>query len=325
VEPYDPLLHDVALPLAGTFYALGFRVDIATNSQAVLDAALESWGVHGPEFASQPVDLRIVVRPAGDPAPEPVVRTQGHYFSLVSDRDNFAAYDSATFFGYAFVTESTVAQRAWFRFHYLETMAYMLLAQRYVMPVHAACVARGERGILLYGHSGAGKSTLAWACARAGWTYITDDGAWLLPDAEDGAVVGRSRQIRFKADAPRLFPELDEYLLRSGPNGKVSIEVPTSAFPQIRTASRCRAVCVAVLTREDGAAARAEPVAAAEVGALLLGDMPRYGEEVRGRYQAVVGRLLRAPCYRLIYDDLPAAVGVLGELTEGAPGIAGRS
>ena len=315
-ELYDPLLHDVALPLTGTFYALGFRVEIATNSPAVLEAARESWGMYGPEFPSQPVELHIVVRPGG-PAPEPVVRTQRHYFSIVSDRDNFAAYASDTFFGYAFVTEQTVADRRWFRFHYLETMAYMLLAQRYVMPVHAACVAWQQTGVLLYGLSGAGKSTLAWACARAGWTYITDDGTWLLPEVEDGTVLGQCRQIRFKPDAVGLFPELEEHASRLRPNGKVSLEVPLAAFPRIHTASRCRIGCVVVLHRTNGAEARAESIPAAEVAGRLLGDMPRYGEDVRARYEVVVGRLLRAPCYRLTYHNLDDAVRVLSELAGG--------
>jgi hypothetical protein len=291
-------------------------VDIATNSQAVLDAAAESWGMYSAEFASQPVELHIVVRPGSDAMVEPVVRTQRHYFSIVADRDHFAAYDSATFFGYCFVTEATVADGPWFRFHYLETMAYMLLAQRYAMPVHAACVVNSARGVLLYGHSGAGKSTLAWACARAGWTYVTDDGAWLLPEAEDGAVIGRCRQIRFKPDAPRLFPEFDAVLLQLRPNGKRSLEVSLDAFPQIRTATRCHVGAVVVLQRELGAASRTERMEPAEVAGLLLADMPRYEIDVRERYEAVVGRLLRqASCYRLTYDDLDGAVRALAVLT----------
>jgi hypothetical protein len=370
----------VALPLSGTFYALGFRVDISTNSRAVLEAAAESWGRYGPEFPSPPVVLHIVVRPGGDPAPapasepepaaapeparvsapasepdppparssapaaapepalarapepapaaapepvraptpapapEPVVRTQRHYFSIVSDRDNFAAYDSHTFFGYCFVTERTAADRSWFRFFYLETMAYMLLAQRYAMPLHAAAVAHKGIGALLYGHAGAGKSTLAWACARAGWTYITDDGAWLLPVAGERTVLGRCHQIRFKSDAPRLFPELQRYAARPGPNGKLSIEVPLADFPQLRTASRCHIACVVVLDRRSRAAACAEPVSAEEVAGLLLGDMPRYEAEVRARYETAVGKLLHAPCHRLTYDNPEDAIRVLTEI-----------
>src|SRR4029077_19439661 len=122
------------------------------------------------------------VQPQGDLAPEPVFRGQGHNFSIVSDRDNFAFYDSGPMSGCCFVSEKTVQARSWFRYYFLETMVYMLLAQRYVVPVHAACVARDGSGVLLCGNSGAGKSTLSFACARAGWTFLTDESTWLLPD-----------------------------------------------------------------------------------------------------------------------------------------------
>jgi hypothetical protein len=39
----DPLLCNVELPLRAVFYPLGFAFEIVTNSQAVLDAAGESW------------------------------------------------------------------------------------------------------------------------------------------------------------------------------------------------------------------------------------------------------------------------------------------
>ena len=314
--PYDPLLREVPLPLVATYYALGFAVEVATNSAEVLEAAAESWGGYQREFESRPVRLRVIVQAGGDRAPEPVVRTQEHYFSVVADRENFGAYDSATFFGYCYLNEATAADRPWFRFHFLETMAYMLLAQRYVMPLHAACVARNDVGVLLYGHSGAGKSTLAWACARAGWTYVADDGAWLLPDVEPPTVLGRCRQIRFKPDAPRLFPELGALVARLRPDGKRSIEVPVADFPAIRTASRTRVDCVVDLDRRSSVAASISPADSAELAALLANDMPRYGDEVRARYDAAIAKLLRAPCYRLTYDKLDDAVELLAACTE---------
>ena len=39
----DPLLCKMELPLREVFYPLGFAVEISINSQAVLDAARESW------------------------------------------------------------------------------------------------------------------------------------------------------------------------------------------------------------------------------------------------------------------------------------------
>lgn len=312
--PYDPLLHRIDLPLAGSFFPLGFRVEIATNSHDVLEAAAASWGGYAPEHPYRPLELRVAVQPAGDLAPEPVFRAQRRLFSIVADRDNFACYESGSLFGYCFVSQKTAADRAWFRFYFLETMAYMLLAQRWVMPVHAACVERGETGVLLCGLSGAGKSTLAWACARAGWTYVTDDGAWLLTEVADRTVLGHCHSIRFREDAPRLFPELRGYTSRARPNGKISIEVPLDAFPHIRTASRCRVGAVVLLDRREGAPTRAQPVPAAEAIKLLLRDMPWYGDEVRALYERTARRLLEVPAYSLTYENLDRAVALLSNL-----------
>src|SRR5579864_3052099 len=98
-RPADPLLHDVELPLTRTYFAHGFPVEISTNSRDILEAAAESWGMCQREFDQDPVELRIVVQPEGDLAPEPAFRAQRHYFSIVADRNNYAFYDSGLMFG----------------------------------------------------------------------------------------------------------------------------------------------------------------------------------------------------------------------------------
>ncbi|MBZ5625223.1 MAG: aldolase [Acidobacteriia bacterium] len=313
-KPFDPLLHDVDLPLSGTYYAQGFPVEITTNSHEVLEAAAESWGMYKREFDRKPLELRIVVQPQGDLAPEPSFRGQRGYFSIISDRDNFALYASSTTFAFCFVSEKTAADHSWFRFYFLETMVYMLLAQHYVVPVHAACVARHGSGVLLCGLSGAGKSTLSFACARAGWTFVGDDSTWLLPDEDDRTAVGRPHLARFRDDAPGIFPELTGYVPRARPNGKLSIEVSLSEFPHIRTASRCRVGCLVLLDRHSGGGARAEAVPSSEVVERMLQDTPSYGDEVNDRVDRTVRRLLSVPAYRLTYGALDEAVTVLSDL-----------
>jgi hypothetical protein len=150
-RPADPLLHDLDLPFTGTFFAQGFPVSIATNSRDVMEAAAESWGSYRQEFEVGTIELRIIVQRTGGLAPEPAFRAQRHYFSIVSDRDNYAFYDSSTMFAACFVSETTASDHDWFRYYFLETMVYMLLAQRYIVPVHAACVARRGSGVLLSG------------------------------------------------------------------------------------------------------------------------------------------------------------------------------
>src|SRR5207253_1577737 len=116
-------------------------------------------------------NLRVIVQPGGAVAPpDPVYRSQRGVQAIVSDRDNFAACDLPARFGWCQVSEGALADRAWFRWHFLDAAVYMMLSHHEVVLVHAACVARRGRGLLLCGSSGSGKSTLAYACARAGWT-----------------------------------------------------------------------------------------------------------------------------------------------------------
>ena len=313
-RPADPLSHDVDLPFRGTFYAQGFPVEIATNSRDVLEAATESWGMYQREFDRDPVELRVIVQAEGDLAPEPQFRAQRHYFSIVADRDNYAFYDSRERFGCCFLSQKTAGDHAWFRYYFLETMVYMLLAQRDIVPVHAACVAREGSGVMLCGWSGAGKSTLSFACARAGWTFLGDDSTWLIPDAEDRTAVGRPHIARFRDDAAHHFPELQGIVARARPNGKLTIEVPMNAFPQIRTASRCRIGCVVLLDRQAAGPAYAREIPASEIVDRLIADMPSYGPEVRARVERTAKRLLVVPAYRLTYADLNEAVELLSTL-----------
>ena len=82
-----------------------------------------------------------MVEPEGELAAEPSFRKQLHLLSLVSDAHNFATGDSRTLSASFHLAEATAAERDWMRWFYLEAMAYLLLTQRYVVSVHAACVA----------------------------------------------------------------------------------------------------------------------------------------------------------------------------------------
>ena len=307
----DPLLRGIDLPLYGAYYPLGYRAEVTTNSPDVLEAARESWGSYGPEFDCEPVRLRIVVEPEGEHAGEPSFRQQGHLLSIVSDRGNFLVGDLGTLSASGFIARKTALDHAWLRWFFLESMVQACLEQRYFVAVHAACVASNETGVLLCGTSGAGKSTLAYACARAGWTYLGDESVQLLLDAEPGAALGKPHQVRFRPDARFLFPELHPYAATMRPNGKVSLEVPMCQLPQIRTALRCQIGCVVFLDRLPGKRARAEAVSEAEAVKALLRDKPFLGEELWARHEATVRRLTGVPTYRLEYDRLDQAVQLL--------------
>ena len=318
MEQFSDWLQERAeLALCETLYPVGFPLEIATNSAEVIAAAGESWGDHSCEFEREPLRLRVIVEPRREAAPPPpVYRSQRGLLAIVSDRDHFAACDLAARFGWCRISAGTVADRGWFRWYFLEAMVYMLLSYSDVVLVHAACVARQGRGLLLCGSSGSGKSTLAYACARAGWTYLTDDSTVLLQDSRDGEARTKHNVFRFRPEAVTLFPELDGFKESIPPHGKPTVEVPASAFSGMATASRCRIACIVFLDRRREGSALLRPLAAAEALGRLMHEMPDYGQGARHRQEETLASLAAAPAYELRYHAIADAIALLRDRIE---------
>jgi hypothetical protein len=314
VKQIDYLGLRTELPFTATHFPLGFCAEIATNSRDVLEAAAECWRHWEARFECEPVRLRILVSPEGPLCPAPVHRMQGHLYSVIADVHNFAHVDVASQFAFVQVSEKTAADHVWLRWFFLESVVYMMLAQRYVAAAHAACVARNGAGLLLCGSSGAGKSTLSYACAREGWTFVTDDCTFLLADSDDRMAIGKPRQARFRLDSPELFPELRQYRPRVRPTGKIGIEVPLADLPHIRTAETAPITGVILLERGPGTPS-AIPVTGEEAVARVLSDMPSYGDAVDAMHGRTVRRLAEVAAYRLRYERLEDAIRMLAELT----------
>jgi energy-coupling factor transporter ATP-binding protein EcfA2 len=64
----------------------------------------------------------------------------------------------------------------------LEFAVYTLATRTLgLAPLHAACVGRGQRGVLIVGSSGAGKSTLALHAAASGLDFLSEDSTLVAP------------------------------------------------------------------------------------------------------------------------------------------------
>ena len=310
---YDPLLYRAHLPYAGRYYPYGFPVDVAGNAREVLDAAHESFGAYAPRYDRPPLRVHVMVAEgsAGLP-PAPVLRGQRNLLTWVSDPENFAVVDWRQRFGYSCVTRATLADRVFFRWHFLDALIYMLLELNYIVSLHAACVAWDGAGVLLFGESGVGKSTLTYACARRGWTYISDDAASVVGDG-GRTVIGEPHHLRFRADAPDLFPELRGRTVGYQLDHKPTIEVLTADLP-IRTAPECRVERIAFLDRRPGGPAGAAPIGREETIERLLQDMPMFDPELNAQRTRVVEAIAEAPAFVLRYSNYEEAALLLEQI-----------
>lgn len=315
-RPQDALLCDMELPQRGIFFPLGYPVEIVTNDAAVLEAAHESFG-HGRQARTcAALQIRVGVSHGGatDCPPEPTRREYNHLYSLVADVNNQALLDLRSGINFTWVTSAAVNNRIYFRYNFLEKVVYLLLGASVVTDLHAACVSRNGKGILLIGDSGAGKSTLAYACARAGWTYTSDDTSYLINDSKVPRVIGHSHRARFRPSAKALFPELERFVLTPRMEGKPSMEVAISELPVENTAAEATVDRIVYLSRIPSEAGRLIRLPYGTATQRACRELYSAGE-VRARHEKILASLSDIPTYELQYCELSQGIVTLDRLS----------
>lgn len=319
----DPLHYETDLPLNAVHYPLGFPTSLTTNSPSVLAAAEKSWAPFPSLFNEPPLDIRIAVT-AGAPTTHtpPTIRGRDHLVTLVADSNNFAVCDHSARSGFCWASSSVVEDQSYFRWHFLEAMVYLLLTQLHLTPVHGAFVSRNGTGVLLCGAAGSGKSTLSLACARAGWTFLSDDTSYLLRRSKAGQenlVLGKPHELRIREDVADLFPELSGQEPAVTANGKRAIEVTTAELPNMTVGFRHTADALVFLERDGTKLAGLSPVSEASAVDRLCAEIAFLGSEIRHEQMASLERLATKSTFTLRYSTLDSAVAALEDLTAPVP------
>jgi len=233
---------------------------------------------------------------------------------FVAGAHDFAVCDLTTGFASCWLSESTVENGAYLRYHFLDAMALLLIEALYLTPIHAACVALEGSGLLLCGDSGAGKSSLSFACARRGWTFVSDDANFLVRGGKQRVVVGNPYHLHFRESATELFADLKEYCPTQRINGEIAIELATANMPEIITSPQSAIDFLVFLNRATSGPASLRPFSKERASACLE-QVICYGEQhVRDAQKSALRDLLRAEVLELRYSDLHSAVDCLEAL-----------
>lgn len=307
----DPLGYGVDLPLEEMFHPMGYPVEIQTNSQFVLEAARSLWKSYPRISSVQPVCMRFIVnRNDGPRVPSPP-RGQEHLFIIVHGPDDFAVADLRVGFATTFCTERSVRDRSYFRYYFLEPLTYILQAAAHFVFVHASCISCQGQAIVLCGPSGAGKTCLAYACAKRGWSFVSGDAVHILRDAEDRKVVGRPFEIRFRASARDLFPELSRFQSEMRVNGKTDVEIETT---KLGIPIAVEAVARHIVFARPSDSTEVSPGSQNEAMQVLKETICFGDASTRADQHRTLVRFTELPIWQLEYKNFDAADEVLRSL-----------
>lgn len=299
------------------YFPLGYPVRVVCNSHRVLEAADQSWGHFQAKFHGEPLEFQLEVRSGAEPnegfPPTPAHMLHGSLLLEIADTDNFFIADLKRGRAMGRVTPAAVAGARYLRYFFLEAAALCMISTTRAVAVHAACMQTGGKGVLLCGDSGEGKSTLAYAGARAGWTYVSDDATYIPMDRDDRLAMGNCTKIRFRPSGAVLFPELAGRPVTPRAAGKPSIEVQTSEWPELKTANSTQVDHIVFLNRRY---ADTQELVSLRTSTVL----PWFTQhlisppEKRPAQEATLSRLLSAEVFEIRYRDLGWAIDRINEL-----------
>jgi hypothetical protein len=295
------------------FYPLGVPTELRTNSAEILSQARDLWSIFDKRFDTMPirVDVHVVdgdvERGSRECPPTPVFRMMLPLLINIADTDNYSIVNLERGSTLITLARATEKYGSYLKYFFLGSAPLSHIATRYTTPVHAACVAFHGRGILLCGDSGAGKSTLSYACARAGWTYVSDDASYLLNGGKDRLITGNCHQVRFRPSAAELFPEVDGLEVTPRAAGKPSIELPTTSMPWMTCAPTTQVDFLVFLNRRTAGSPELVPYRK-DVARYFMRQVLYGSEESLSVQYAALERLLTAEVFELHYSDLCWAV-----------------
>src|SRR5882762_3444126 len=215
----DPFGERSPMLICKRLQLLGGRIQFDSNSRELLRLVeLAYAGLPRHRLSTKAPDLRIRLLLTSPPMAQESVRGQ-HAFSRPqplpiellhgagllgggTDSSNFVVLSPRERAALVVVSPQMLRFPYHTRYELIEFAVFTLAARaQRLVPLHAACVGQGGRGILLMGPSGSGKSTVALHCLLDGFDFLSEDSVFISPDTM--LATGVSNFVHIRADSLR--------------------------------------------------------------------------------------------------------------------------
>jgi energy-coupling factor transporter ATP-binding protein EcfA2 len=189
------------------FQLLGGRFQFESDSPQLLrlvDSAYSGLPPH--RLSSVPPRLRVRLmlnapdepRPRSGSEPPPLAMLSGAgYLGAATNSSNFVLLSPSDRTALVVLSRRMLRFPYHARYEHIEFATFTLASRcQELVSLHAACIGRGGRGILLMGPSGSGKSTLTLHCLLRGFDMLSEDSVFVAPKAMLATGVANFLHIR---------------------------------------------------------------------------------------------------------------------------------
>jgi hypothetical protein len=208
----DPFGERSAASARRDLQLLGGRFRFESNSRRLLrlvDAAFAGLPRHRLSATIPRLEVRLVLSPGarshsrGRSEPPPFGMFSGAgLLGGATDLSNFVVLSPRERSALIVLSPAMMSFPYHVRYELIEFAVFTLAARtQQLVSLHAACIGRGGRGILLMGPSGAGKSTLALLSLLRGFEFISEDSVFVAPATL--LATGAANFLHVRADSLR--------------------------------------------------------------------------------------------------------------------------
>jgi hypothetical protein len=211
--PIDPLRRFRVTPLRSDLLLMGKHIRIETDSPAVLKYVAETFSSFEPAASGSPEFLwRIVCEKREEavhswPSMTAFCDRSLRYISL--GQRSFIAVDLQAREAVGILPEFLALDLVGFTSVFLSRLFYLTSPALRLTPITAACVAKGEKGLLLFGPPNSGKTTSSyWAKKNLGMEFHADQAVFLELHSGTIRAWGEFWPAAFRPETAPYLPEL---------------------------------------------------------------------------------------------------------------------
>jgi hypothetical protein len=312
----DFLHKDARTELRAHYSVVGSVCSFETNSEQLLEAAAKTFPAAGAVSDQVDFTLRFWVddsQASAPPWPQAYVRGLDEFVFAGFDARSSILADLRRRRVIGRFSPAMAADAPHWRSVIFPIATSILAGSLGVVELHAASVARRERGLVLMGPSRSGKSTLAMALAMSGCRLISDDRTFCSLRDEKVVISGLPRPLKLRREAASLFEHL-----RGCETNAVQAGEPVfycEPDPGQASNSACEPVALIFLDRQPDVQGQKRashflltPMIRSEVRSRIEADLLAESPAAAKKQEQVLDHLFSLPCWRLQYAGPPQEI-----------------